>query len=546
MRIVIVGGVAGGATAAARARRLSEQARIEIYERGGHVSFANCGLPYFVGGEIQERDALLLQTPEGFRKRYGIQVHVRCQVERIRRDSKQVEVRNLTDGSVRTVPYDKLILSPGAAPVRPPLPGIDDPRIFCLRNMEDLDRIVEAVPRSQKAVVVGGGFIGLEMAENLVRRGLQVNLVEMLPHVMAPLDAEMALPVQEELEAHGVGLFLNNPVRGFSRDGDTVRVRLGHGGPLPADLVLFSVGVRPEVQLAREAGLELGSFGGIRVDSGMRTSDPDILAVGDAVEVRHFVTGQPALIPLAGPANRQARIAADNCMGRNATYRGTQGTAIVRVFGLTAGCTGAAEKALKPCGMPYRRIYLHPKDHAGYYPGAEAISMKVLYGPEDGRVLGAQLVGRKGVDKRIDVLATAVQARMTLDDLQEAELAYAPPFGSAKDPVNVAGFVGGNVLLGDARITEADAIPPEALLLDVRDPGELVENGAIPGAVNIPLPDLRERFRELPADRPVVAFCAIGLRGYLACRFLAQNGFTCTNLSGGYKTYTAFRGTAEP
>ncbi len=545
MKLVIVGGVAGGATAAARARRLSEEAQIQVYERGGHVSFANCGLPYFIGGEIKKRDDLLLQTPEGFWKRYGIQVHVRSQVEKIHREKKEVEIRNLQNGTLHTEPYDKLILSPGAAPVRPPLPGINDPRIFCLRNMEDLDGILEAVPRSKKAVVVGGGFIGLEMAENLVHLGLQVKLVEMLPQVLAPLDPEMAQPIQKELEARGVELFLNNPVKGFSRNGDTVHVQLGQGGPLEANLVLFSVGVRPEVDLARDAGLELGKFGGIRVDDGMRTSDPDILAVGDAAEVKHFITGQPALIPLAGPANRQARIAANNCMGRNSTFRGTQGTAIVRVFDLTAAGTGAAEKTLKQSDMPYQRIYLHPKDHAGYYPGSEVISMKVLYAPEDGRILGAQAVGKKGVDKRIDVLATAIQAGMTLDDLEEVELAYAPPFGSAKDPVNMAGFVGGNVKVGDVRITEADAIPADACLLDVRDPDELKENGTIPDAINIPLPQLRERFRELPTDRPLVVFCAIGLRGYLAYRFLTQNGVPCTNLSGGYKTYMAYRGVTK-
>ncbi len=546
MKLVIVGGVAGGATAAARARRLSEEAEIILFERGENVSFANCGLPYFIGGDITDREALLLQTPEGFWKRYRVQVRLHSQVERIDPVKKEVEVKNLKDGTTETHSFDKLILSPGAAPVRPPLPGIDDPRVHCLRNMEDLDRIVAAAPGSKKAVVVGGGFIGLEMAENLVHLGLQVKLVEMLPQVMAPLDPEMAQPIQKELEDKGVELFLNNPVKGFSRDGETLRVQLGDGGALEADIVLFSVGVRPEVELAREAGLDLGKLGGIRVDDGMRTSNPDIFAVGDAVEVKHFVTKEPALIPMAGPANRQARIAADNCMGRHSTFRGSQGTAIVRVFDLTAAGTGAAEKTLLKSGIPYRKLHLHPKDHAGYYPGAEFISMKLLFSPEDGRVLGAQAVGKKGVDKRIDVLATAIQAGMTVYDLEEVELAYAPPFGAAKDPVNMAGFVGGNILGGDVLNTEADAVPSEACLLDVRDPDELEETGSIPGAVNIPLPELRDRFQELPSDKPLVVFCAIGLRGYIAYRFLTQNGFRCTNLSGGYKTYLAYQGMVKP
>jgi NADPH-dependent 2,4-dienoyl-CoA reductase/sulfur reductase-like enzyme/rhodanese-related sulfurtransferase len=546
MKLVIVGGVAGGATAAARARRLSEEAQIDIYERGGHVSFANCGLPYFIGGEIQKRESLLLQTPEGFWKRYRIRVHLRCEVERIDPVKKEVEIRNLEDGTLRSEPYDKLILSPGAAPVRPPLPGIDDPGVHCLRNMDDLDRIVAAVPGSKRAVVVGGGFIGLEMAENLVHLGLQVNIVEMLPQVMAPLDPEMAQPIQKELNDRGVELFLGNPVKGFDRDRGTLRVLLGKGDPLNADLVIFSVGVRPEVNLARGAGLDLGTLGGIRVDDTLRTSDPDIFAVGDAVEAKHFVTGKPALIPLAGPANRQARIAADNCLGRHSKYRGTQGTSIVRVFSLTAATTGAAEKTLKANGMPYRQVHLHPKDHAGYYPGSESISMKLLFSPEDGRILGAQAVGKQGVDKRIDVLATAIQAGMTLDDLEEVELAYAPPFGSAKDAVNMAGFVGGNLMRGDVEITEADAIPPDVCVVDVRDPEELTETGSIPGAVNIPLPQLRDRLGELPRDRPLVVTCAIGLRGYIACRFLKQNGYRCTNLSGGYKTYRAYQGLFKP
>ena len=546
MKLVIIGGVAGGATAAARARRLSEDARIHIFERGGHVSFANCGLPYVIGGQIENRDALLLQTPEGFWKRYRIHVHLRCQVEAINRQERRVEVRNLIDGTVLSESYDKLILSPGAAPVRPPLPGIDDPGVHCLRNMDDLDRILAAVPGSKRAVVVGGGYIGVEMAENLVHLGLQVQLVEMFPQVLAPLDPEMVQPVQQEMRERGVELFLNNPVEGFERRGGALCVLLKSGAPLETDIVFFSVGVRPEIELARNAGLEIGALGGIRVDDGMRTCDPHIFAVGDAVEAMHFVTRQPALIPLAGPANRQARIAADNCLGRNTTFRGTQGTSIVRVFSLTAAGTGAAEKTLKAAGMPYQKVYLHPKHHAGYYPGREAISLKLLFSPDDGRILGAQAVGKKGVDKRIDVLAVAIQAGMNLDNLAEVELAYAPPFGSAKDPVNMAGFVGGNLLGGDVEIVDSDAIPPEALVVDVRDPEELEQTGSIPSSVNIPLPQLRDRYRELPMDRPLVVFCAIGLRGYIAYRFLKHNGYRCVNLSGGYKTYLAFQDMIKP
>jgi len=355
----------------------------------------------------------------------------------------------------------------------------------------------------------------------------------------------MAYPIQKEMEDKGVELFLKSPVKGFSRTGDVVSVQLGDGRSLEADLVLFSVGVRPEVDLARDAGLELGPTGGIRVDDGMRTSDPHIFAAGDAVEVKNFVTGEPALIPLAGPANRQARIAADNCLGRASRFRGTQGTAIVRVFGLTAAVTGAGEKMLERSAIPFRKIHIHPNDHAGYYPGAEPIGMKLLFSPDEGRILGAQAVGKKGVDKRIDVLALAIQAGMTMGDLEEAELAYAPPFGSAKDPVNMAGFVGANLIGGDVEATGGNEIPTDVLLLDVRGPKELKKTGSIPGAVNIPLPELRDRLEEIPSDRPLLVYCAVGLRGYIAYRFLTQKGYHCTNLDGGYKTFLACQGTKK-
>jgi NADPH-dependent 2,4-dienoyl-CoA reductase/sulfur reductase-like enzyme/rhodanese-related sulfurtransferase len=541
MRLIVVGGVAGGATAAARARRLSESAEIIVFERGAYVSFANCGLPYYVGQEITERDSLLLETPESLHARYRLDVRARTEVLAIERAEHRVRARDLESGREYTERYDRLILSPGAAPIRPPLPGIEHPRILSLRTVPDTDEIKALVDGgARRAVVVGGGFIGLEMAENLRRRGLEVDLVELLDQVMPPFDREMVTPVHEELRSHGVALHLADAVAKFEDEQDGVIAVLESGTKLPADLVVLCIGVRPETALAAEAGLELGPHGGIHVDDDMRTSDPEIYAVGDAIEVRDCVVGGTALIPLAGPANRQGRIAADRVFGRESQYHGTQGTSVVRVFGLTLALTGASEKTLVRVGHAHEKVYIHPFQHAGYYPGAERLTIKLLFSPTDGKVLGAQIVGQNGVDKRIDVLATAIRGGMTVYDLEGLELAYAPPFGSAKDPINMVGFVAANLLKGDVENIHADALErAEDELIDVRKPDEHSE-GHIPGSRNVPVDELRERLAELPAEKPLVVYCQIGMRGYVAARILTQRGYAVRNLSGGFNTYRGY------
>jgi len=546
LRIVVVGGVAGGASAAARARRLSETAEITVFERGPHVSFANCGLPYHVAGVIADRNRLLVQTPERLRARFGLDVRVNTEVVRIDREAKEVVVHDRESGLEYRQAYDALVLSPGAAPICPPLAGVDDPRVLTLRNLEDMDRIIEIVRchRPLTALVVGGGYIGLEMAEALVHRGARVVLVERLPHVMAVADPEMVAPLHDELRRNGVDLRLGVSVEAIDLRAEGLEARLSDGAHVACGLVLLAVGVRPETSLAREAGLALGSSGGIHVDAHMRTSDPSIWAVGDAVEVTDFVRQAPALIPLAGPANRQGRIAADNILGRKSRYNATQGTAICKLFDLAFAMTGASEAGLLRAGRPFRRIYVHPADHATYYPGAQPISMKLLFDPEDGLVLGAQAVGKAGVDKRIDVLATALRAGLTVYDLEELELSYAPPFGSAKDPVNMAGFVAANVLRGDVRLWEPEelwTLSPDELLLDVRTAQEF-SAGSIPGARCVPVDDLRGRLAELPREKDLLVFCEVGLRGYVAARLLSQHGFRVRNLSGGYRRFLMWRG----
>lgn len=555
--LVIVGGVAGGASAAARARRLCERCHIVVFERGPHVSFANCGLPYFVGGEIAEPDALLLQTPQSLRARFNLDVRVHSEVIAIDRAAQRVRVRERDGGREYEQPYDALVLSTGASPLRPRIPGIDREGHFVVRNVPDTERILAWIrqgPTPARAVVVGGGYIGLEMAEQLRLRGLEVTVVEALPQVMAPLDPEMAGWLHEELEVNGVTLRLGDPVAAFEAPatGEQARasvVVLKSGVRCPADLVVLGLGVRPETTLAVQAGLEVGTLGGIRVNEFLQTSDPRIWAVGDAIEVRDQVTGAWSIIPLAGPANRQGRIAADNIFGRTDRYEGTWGTAVLRLFRLTAGCTGASEKALRRANLPYQAVHLHPGSHAGYYPGAEPIALKVLFAPDTGRLLGAQAVGREGVAKRIDVLATALKAGMTVHDLVDLELAYAPPFGSAKDPVNLAGMVAQNVLAGDVRLAqwhEVETRDPEAtVLLDVRQAGERAA-GAIPGSIHIPLDELRARLGDLPRDREILVHCQSGQRSYFACRLLAQNGFQVRNLTGSYRTWKAAGGAARP
>ena len=542
-KIVIVGGVAGGASAAARARRLSEEAEIVVFERGNHISFANCGMPYHIGGTIEDRDRLLVQTPEKMWSRYRVDVRLRTEVQSIDRDARKVVAENLETGERTTERYDRLILSPGAEPVRPPIPGADADRVFTLRNLDDMDAIKDAVDAddARRAAVIGAGYIGLEMTEALRERGLDVTLVELMDQVFGAADPEMVEPLHRTLEREGVDLRLGTSVTSMRETDDGLEVTLSNGETETVDLAVLGVGVRPESDLAEEAGLETGETGGIVVDEHMRTTDPHIYAVGDAVETRHLVTGRKAQIPLAGPANRQGRVAADNALGRDSTYPGTQGTAICKLFDLTAGITGASEKQLREADMDYEKIYVHPADHASYYPGARQISLKLLFDPGDGSILGAQAVGAKGVDKRIDVLATALRAGEKVQDLQHEELAYAPPYGAAKDPVNYAGFVASNVMSGDMKICHVEDVAdpdPDQMLLDVRTPAE-VQAGTIPGARNVPIDELRERLDELPRDKEMLVFCKVGLRGYLACRVLEQNGFECRNLTGGYETYRA-------
>ena len=545
-KILIVGGVAGGASAAARLRRLDESARITIFERGEYISFANCGLPYHIGGVIEDRERLLVVKPEKLKNWFDIEVRTQNEVTAIDSQAKTVTVRNLLEGSEYTESYDALVLSPGADPVRPPIPGADAAGVYTLRNIPDMDAIKLAVDenKAKHAVIVGGGYIGLEMAEALIDRGVKTTLVELLPQVMGTVDPEMAAPLHQELKLHGVDLQLNTSVTQIQPNGDLLKVHLSTGDLLKTNMVIMAVGVRPETKLAKEAGLMMGSRGGIKVNKNMQTSAADIYAVGDAVEVTDLVGGFETLIPLAGPANRQGRIAADNICGIESEYKNTQGTAICKVFNLAVALTGMNEKNLQRAGLNYEKVYVHPSSHAGYYPGATQISLKLLFDPENGKILGAQAVGAAGVDKRIDVIAAAIRAGMTVHDLTEMELCYAPPYGSAKDPVNYAGFVASNVISGKMPVSHAqDALQlaDSQKLLDVRTPAE-VEAGTIPGAVNIPLDQLRDRLGELSKDKEWLVFCQVGLRGYLATRILLQNGFTANNLTGGYKTYCAFEG----
>lgn len=546
-RLVIVGGVAGGASAAARARRLCEHCDIIVFERGPHVSFANCGLPYFVGGEIVEQDSLLLQTPESLRARFNLDVRVNTEVVAIDRTAQIVRVRALTNHREYEQPYDALVLSTGASPLKPPIPGINRPGHFTVRNIPDVEQIRKWIKdcRACRAVVVGGGYIGLEMAEQLHRQDLAITVVEATSQVMAPLDPEMAAWLHAELEAQGVVLHLGDPVAAFESPGNGEAARasfvvLESGRRILADTVVLGLGVRPETALAKNAGLEIGDRGGIRVNERLQTSDPKIWAVGDAVEVRDRVTGVWGIIPLAGPANRQGRIAADNIFERDSRYEGTWGTAILRLFNLTAGCTGANEKSLRRANLPFQALHLHPGSHAGYYPGSEPIAMKILFAPDTGRLLGAQAVGRDGVDKRIDVLAAALQGGMTVHDLAELELAYAPPFGSAKDPVNLAGMAAQNVLAGDVRLAQWSEVAAldftQTVLLDVRRADERTA-GVMPGSIHIPLDDLRSRLHELPRDREIIVHCQSGQRSYFACRILSQHGFRVRNLTGSWRTW---------
>ncbi|MGC9224248.1 MAG: FAD-dependent oxidoreductase [Terracidiphilus sp.] len=540
-RVIIVGGVAGGATCAARLRRLDENLEILVFDKGPHVSFANCGLPYYVGGAIHEENKLLLASPELFRRRFNIEARTWHEVVAIDRQRRTVKVKDLQSGAESEEHYDALVLSPGAAPIRPAWPGIGLPGIFTLRNIPDSVGIRNWIEtrKPKTAVVVGGGFIGLEMAENLHHRGIAVTIVEMASQVMPPLDVEMSEYARQRLESNRINLELNEGVVGFEQNAEGgLAVLTQSGAKINADLVVLSIGVRPETKLAREAGLEIGDRGGIRVDDRMRTSDPNILAIGDAIEVRNWITGQWELVPLAGPANRQGRVAADVICGRDTRFRGVQGTAVCGFFGLTIALTGATEKSLRRAGVEdFEKIYLHPGQHVGYYPGAKPIHLKLLFRRSDGLVLGAQAVGEDGVERRIDVIAQAIQMKATVFDLEEAELCYAPQYGGAKDPVNFAGMIAANVVRGDMELAPWSELPTTpALIIDVRGPHEY-RSGHIEGAVNIPLRELRGRIGDLDKSREIWASCQIGQRSYYACRLLSQHGFKVRGLSGGYDTY---------
>jgi NADPH-dependent 2,4-dienoyl-CoA reductase/sulfur reductase-like enzyme/rhodanese-related sulfurtransferase len=559
MKVIIVGGVAGGASCAARLRRLDEQAEIVMVERGPYVSYANCGLPYYIGGVIEQQSSLLVATADTFRDQFAVDARTDCEVVGIAPREKTVELKDRTTGDVTTERYDKLVLSPGAAPIRPPLPGIDLPGIFGVRTVPDASQIrawlderratvggldsysgIQARRRNLRAVVVGGGFIGIETAENLVGLGFEVTLLQRGPQIMSPLDPEMARYVERHLENNGMRVLLNDPASEFREAADGSLDVLSRSGKVhPADIAILGIGVKPETALAEMAGVEVGKLGGIRVDDQCRTSDPDIFAVGDAVEKIDCMSGESCLVALAGPANRQGRIVADVICGRDSHFRGTQGTAILGAFGGAVAWTGLNEKTLVRMGdEDFEKIYLYPNSHAGYYPGATLLAIKVIFRKSDGRLLGAQAVGREGVDKRIDAIAMAIQLGATVYDLEECELCYAPQFGMAKSPPNFAGMVGAGVLRGDMPITHWDALG-DGFLLDVRHPEELALE-QLPGVVNIPLDELRSRLDELPGDREILVICRSGQRAYYATRILVQNGFSARTVAGGMLSHEIF------
>jgi NADPH-dependent 2,4-dienoyl-CoA reductase/sulfur reductase-like enzyme/peroxiredoxin family protein/rhodanese-related sulfurtransferase/TusA-related sulfurtransferase len=542
-KTVIVGGVAGGATAAARLRRLDENAEIVMLERGEYISFANCGLPYHIGGVIEERENLLVQTVEGMSARFNLDIRIKHEALKINRAKKEILVKDLLTGNEYIEKYDKLVLSPGAHPFVPNIPGIKSERVFTLRNIPDTDRIKNFIDthKVKRAIIIGAGYIGLEMAENLHDRGIAVTIVELGEQVISPVDYEMAALVHEHLKMKNIEFYLRDTIKSLSEEEGALSVRLESNKIIKADMIILSIGVKPETKLAVDAGLEIGITGGIKIDKYTKTSDPDIFAVGDAVEATDFVTRKPALIPLAGPANKMGRVAADNICGKESTYDATLATSIVKIFDLTLATTGASEKLLKKHGIPYLKSYTHSGSHAGYYPGAFPIAIKIIFSPETGRILGAQAIGVEGVDKRIDVLASAIKFGKTTFELEEFEHCYAPPFSSAKDPVNIACYVASNMIKGEHDVVHWDQIGKleanNTVFLDVRDEIE-VELGKIQGSINIPLPVLRENLDKLPKDKLIVVYCQIGLRGYVAYRILKGRGFeNVVNLSGGFKLY---------
>ncbi|MPL55147.1 Coenzyme A disulfide reductase [bioreactor metagenome] len=542
MKILIVGGVAGGATAATRLRRLSEENEVIIFEKGQYVSFANCGLPYHISGTIDKRDALLLQTPESLKERYNLDVRVFTEVLSIYTVDKKVSVKNLQTGEIYLENYDKLLLSPGAEPIKPPFEGIDSDKIYTLRNIPDMDKIVAKTKNAQNFVVVGGGFIGLEVAENLIEAGKSVKLVELGNQVMAPVDFDIASFVHEKAKQKGLELLLNFGVEKFNDKGETIEVFLNNGTSLETDAVILAIGVKPETKLAVEAGLEIGETRGILVNEFMQTSNPDIYAVGDAIEVAHYINNKKVLIPLAWPANRQGRIVADNIvLGNQYKYTGSLGSSILKFFELSVASTGLNEKTLKKFGIPYKTAIVTRGHHAGYYPGAKNMVLKVIF-DENGRIFGAQAVGEAGVDKRIDVIATAIKGNLTVYDLPEIEITYAPPFNSAKDPVNIAGYAAENILKGDLEMVNYDEFwnfvkENDAVILDVRTSKEF-SGGAIEGAININVDDLRANLEKLDKNKMYAIYCQVGLRGYLANRIMRNNGFRAVNLNGGYNLWS--------
>lgn len=542
-KIIIVGGVAGGATAAARLRRLSEEDHIIMFERGEYISFANCGLPYYIGGVIEERKKLLVQTIPAMENRFNLDIRNFTEVVKINREEKTVVARDVQTGKEYVESYDVLLLSPGSKPVKPVIPGIEEVKaLFTLRNVPDTDRIKQYVDENaaKHAVVIGGGFIGLEITENLIERGVKVTLVQRSNQVMGPLDYEMAQIVHKEVKNHGVELILEDSVKEFTNNGSTVV--LESGAQMDADMVILAIGVEPESNLAKEAGLEMGVRGAIKVNEHMQTSDPSIFAVGDVIAVKDYVSDFDTYVPLAGPANRQGRIVADYINGMETNYKGVLGTSILKIFDLTVATTGNNEKTLKRIKRPYDVVHVHPMNHAGYYPGASQMTLKLIFDKTNGEILGAQAIGKSGVDKRIDVIATAIKGGLTVADLADLELAYAPPFSSAKDPVNMAGYAASNIVDGLIETVQwheiDDIVANGGYLIDVRDPGE-VARGAIEGSVNIPVNDLRAHIEEIPRDKEVYVSCQVGLRGYLAERILAGYGIKAKNVDGGYKLYSA-------
>lgn len=541
-KILIVGGVAGGAGTAARLRRLDENARIILFERGSYISFANCALPYYIGGEITDKNALTVQTVQSFTARFNVDVRIHSNVTAIHPDTKTVSVHDTQNNRVYEESYDSLVLSPGAEPVRPPIEGIQSERVFTLRSIPDTFAIKEFIEKkhARSAAIVGGGFIGIEMAENLKRAGLEVTLIEMADQVIAPVDYDIACEVHAHLQEKGVRLQLNSALSSVSDTGSALDIQLTSGN-VKADMMILAIGVNPESALAHAAGLKLSPKGAIVVDEHMRTSDPSIYALGDAVQIKDFVSEQDGYVPLAGPANKQARIVADVICGVPSSYCGTQGSSIIKAFDLTVGATGINEKTAKRLGIAYEKSFTYSSNHASYYPGAQSMSIKTLYDPQTGSILGAQIVGREGVDKRLDVFATAIRARMKAADLAQLELSYAPPYNSAKDPVNIAGFVIENIRSGRMNIfhwhdVKALTADDTLTLLDVRSPAEY-ERSHVEGWLNFPLDDIRKRLGELDKTKPVYLMCQIGLRGYIASRILVQHGFTVYNLSGGYRLY---------